>query len=227
LARADLCVCHPSEHHESIARVAIGLGRTWAKGEEVTMRQITTAQYGVIISTVAIFISCGSLYLSKLSFDLSSAKDQRELMDKMPAIDVQLNPAGVSNAAMMIVITNRADINVAPLDITVEHSFEIGDLYLSSAQQSIDLLKSSLSLSPIGTIAPKGVGKLKASVSGVTDGKYNSFTPGLEMQFAVRIRFADDQDTIKTFTFTRRILPPLAAEPCPPAWTLAPRPSGC
>jgi hypothetical protein len=86
------------------------------KGEEVTMRQITIAQYAAIVSTVAIFISCGSLYVSKLSYDLSSAKDQRELRDKMPAIDLQVTPAGVSSATVTIMITNRADINVAPLD---------------------------------------------------------------------------------------------------------------
>jgi hypothetical protein len=133
----------------------------------------------------------------------------------------------VSSAAVTIVITNRSDINIAPLDITVEHSFEAGELYLSSAQQSGDLLKSSLSLARIGSIAPKAVGKLKAWVSGVTDGKADSFIPGLELVFDVRIRFADEQDTIKTIPITRRILPPLAAEPCPPTWTLAPRPPGC
>jgi hypothetical protein len=131
----------------------------------VTVRQFTTAQYAAIVSTVAFFVSCGSLYVSKRSYDLSAAKDEREIMDKMPAIDVQVRPAGGSSASVTISIINRADINIAPLDITVEHSFEIGDLYLSSAQQSIDLLKSALSLSPIGTIAPKGIGTLKARVA--------------------------------------------------------------
>jgi hypothetical protein len=184
-------------------------------------------QTTTVISMIALGISSMSLVFSKLSYDLSTAKEQREIRDKMPAIDVQVIPAGVSSAAVTIVITNRADINIAPLDITVEHSFEIGDLYLSSAQQSLDLLKSSLSLSSIGTIAPKGVGKLKARASGVTNGKDDTFRPGLELQFDVRIRFADEQDTIETFTVARRILPPLAAEPCPPSFTLAPRPPGC
>jgi hypothetical protein len=191
------------------------------------MRQFIAKHYGAIISLVGAAIGGVSLYVSTLSYDLNSAKDQRELRDKMPAIDVQLNPAGMSSAAVTIAITNRADINIAPLDITVEHSFEAGELYLSSAKQKVDLLKSSLSLAPIGSIAPKGVGKLKAWVSGVTDGKEDSFTPGLELVFDVRIRFADEQDTIKTIPITRRILPPLAAEPCPPTWTLAPRPPGC
>src|ERR1700687_462574 len=155
------------------------------------MRQFNTVHYGVIVSTAAIFISCGSLYLSKLSYDLSSTKEQRELSDKMPAIDLQVTPAGVSSAAVTISITNRSDINIAPLDIMVEHSFEVGDLYLSSAEQSLDLVKSSLSLFSMGTIAPKGVGKVKARVSGVTDGKDEKFAPGLGLQFDVRIRFAD------------------------------------
>jgi hypothetical protein len=97
------------------------------------------------------------LYISKRSLDLSAAKDERELRDKEPAIDVQVRPAGVSTASITISMLNRADVNITPLDIMVEHSFEIGDLYLSSAKQSANLLKSSLSLSPMGTIAPKAL----------------------------------------------------------------------
>jgi hypothetical protein len=134
---------------------------SWRAISRMRMPKFTTAHYAAITSTIAVFVSFGSLYLSKLSYDLSSAKDQRELMDKIPAIDVQVTPAGVSSASVTISIINRADTNIAPLDITVEHSFEIGNLYLSSGQQSLDLLKSSLSLSPIGTIAPKGVGQVK------------------------------------------------------------------
>jgi hypothetical protein len=188
---------------------------------------ITAPRYAALVSTIAFFVSCGSLYVSKLSYDLGAAKQQREIEDEMPAIDVQMRPDGVATASATISIINRSNINIAPLDITAEHSFEIGDLYLSSPQQSLDLLKTSLNLSPIGTIAPKGVGKLKARISGVTDGKDDTFTPGLELQFHVRVRFADEQDTIKTFPVTRRISAPLAAEPCPPSFTLAPRPPGC
>jgi hypothetical protein len=114
-------------------------------------------QAATILSVIAIGISGASLIYSKRSYDLSAAKDERELMDKMPAVDVQVTPAGASSATVTIAITNRGDINIAPLDITVEHSPEIGDLYLSSAQQSVDRLKSSLSLLPIGTITPKAV----------------------------------------------------------------------
>lgn len=195
--------------------------------ESRSMRQISTAQYGAIVSTVAFIVACGSLYVSKLSYDLSSAKDQRELAEKEPAVDIQLRPSGASSAGVIISIFNRADINITPLDITVAHSFEIGNLYLSSAEQSVDQLKSSLNLSSMGTIASKGVGTLKARVSGVTDGKEDSFTPGLGLQFVVRLRLADEKDSIKTFSVIRRILPPLATEPCLPSWTLGPRPVGC
>jgi hypothetical protein len=170
------------------------------------MRQFTTAQYAAIVSTVAFFVSCGSLYVSKRSYDLSAAKDERELRDKMPAIDVQVRPDGVAAASATISIINRADINIAPQEIAVEHSFEIGDLYLSSPQQSVDKLKSTLSLSPMGTITPKGTSTLKARVSGVTDGKEDSFTPGLELQFSIRIQFADEEDTVKTIRIVRRIV---------------------
>jgi hypothetical protein len=187
----------------------------------------TTARFAAIISIIALLVSFRSLHIAELSYDLSATKDQRELMDKLPAIDVQVRPDGATSAAMTISIANRGGINIKPLDITAEHSFEAGELYLSSAQQSIDRLKTSLSLASMGTIAPKGIGVLKARLSGATDGKDDRFVPGLELRFAVRVRFADEQDNIRNFTVVRRILPPLAAEPCPPGWTLAPRPPGC
>jgi hypothetical protein len=148
-------------------------------------------------------------------------------MDKLPALDVQVRPDGATSAALTISIANRGDIRIVPLDITAEHSFEAGELYLSSAQQNIDRLKTSLSLAAMGTIAPKSIGTLKARLSGATDGKDGRFVPGLELRFAIRIRFADEQDTVEIFPVVRRILPPVAAEPCPPSFTLAPRPPGC
>jgi hypothetical protein len=127
--------------------------------------QLTTAQYAAVISTVAFFVSCGSLYLAKLSYDLSAAKDQRELRDKMPAVDVQIRPAGIATASVAISIINRAEINIAQQDITVEPSLEGGEFYFSNAQQSVEKLKSSLSLLPMGTIPPKGVGTISATLS--------------------------------------------------------------
>jgi hypothetical protein len=168
--------------------------------------KFTTAHYAAVLSTFAILMSGGGLYVSKLSYDLSALKDDREVRDKMPAVDVQIRPAGASSASVVISIINRADINIAPLEIKVEHSFEAGDLYLSSAQQSVDKLQSSLSLKSMGTIAPKGLGTMKATLSGLTDGKWDSLAPGLELQFTLRIRFADDQDTIQPFSIVRRII---------------------
>jgi hypothetical protein len=119
---------------------------------------------------------------------------------------VQIRPTGASSASVVISIINRADVNIAPLDLRAEHSDEAGDLYLSSSQQSIDKLQTSLNLQAMGTIAPKGTGAMKAILSGVTDGKWDSLTPGLELQFTLRIRFADDQDTIQPFSIVRRII---------------------
>lgn len=188
---------------------------------------VTTARYGVMTTSLALLVSAGGLYLAKLSYDQNAAKDEREVRDTVPAIDVQVRPDGVATASLIISIMNRAAINISPLDIRVEHSDVVGDLYLSSSQQSLDRLKSSLSLSSMGTIAPKGSVQLKGRLSGPTDGKDDSFTPGLEFQFHVRIRFADELDTVRTFPITRRILPPAAAEPCPPSFVLGPRPPGC
>jgi hypothetical protein len=174
------------------------------------MAKFTAAHYSAIISTVALIASGGSLYVGKLSYDLSTAKSEREIEDKMPAVDIQIRPRGASAASLVISIINRADINIAPLSLTVEHSVEAGVLYLSSAQQSLDNLQSTLDLKAMGTIAPKDTGTLKATLAGATDGKWDSLTPGLELEFTVRIRFADQQDTVEQRSIVRRILPPLA-----------------
>ena len=110
---------------------------------------------GTPLSTAALFVSFGSLYLAKLSYDLSAAKDQREIRDGMPAIDVQIRPAGVATASVTISIFNRAEINILPQDVTAEPFLQAGEFYFSSAQQGIDKLKSSLSLLPMGTVAPE------------------------------------------------------------------------
>jgi hypothetical protein len=167
-------------------------------------------QTATIVSVVALAVSCGSLYVSKRSYDLSAARDQREIEEKMPAVDIQVRPLGASSASLVISIINRADLNITPLSLTVEHSFEAGELYLSSAQQNFDSLRSTLDLKTMGTIAPKGTGTLMANLAGATDGKSDSLTPGLELEFTVRIRFADQQDTVEQQTVVRRILPPLA-----------------
>jgi hypothetical protein len=134
---------------------------------------------------------------------------------------------GATSAALTISIANRGDINIVPLDIRAEHSFEAGELYLSSAQQSANRLKTSLSLTSMGTIAPKGVGNLKARLFGATDGKDDRFVAGLELRFDIRIRFSGMEDNIRTFSVVRQILPPTAREPCPPSWTLVPRAPDC
>lgn len=166
----------------------------------------TLAHYAAVVSTVAIVLSGGSLYVAKRALDLSLIRDQRELQDKKPAIDLQLRPTGVSTLSVTVEIINRSDINIVPLDIVAEHSFEAGDLYLSNAQQSTDKLSSSLSLRSMGTIAPKGRATAKATLAGVTDGKFEQFRPGLELEFTVRVRFADQQDTVEETTIVRRIL---------------------
>jgi len=134
-----------------------------AKGKKMAWR---FPQAATVFSMIAIAISAASLMYSKRSYDLSAARDERELTDKLPAIDVQVRPDGATSAALTISIANRGDVNLAPLDITAEHSFEVGELYLSSAQQSADSLKTSLSLASMGTVPPKGVGTLKARLSG-------------------------------------------------------------
>jgi hypothetical protein len=181
----------------------------------MTWRQLTLAHYAAVVSTIAILVSGGSLIYTKLSYDLNAAKEERELRDKEPAIDIQMRPLGASAASLVISIINRADINIAPLSLEVENSLEAGTLYLSSAQQSLDKLRTSLSLQTMGTIAPKGTGTVKATLAAATDGKSDRLTPGIELEFNVRIRFADQRDTIVAIPVVRRILPPLAERPQP------------
>jgi uncharacterized membrane protein YhfC len=49
-------------------------------------RRFTTAHYAAIVSTLAFAISAGSMIYAKRSYDLSVARDQRELMDKKPEL---------------------------------------------------------------------------------------------------------------------------------------------
>jgi hypothetical protein len=132
--------------------------------------RFTLAGYAAVLSTVAITLSIGSVIYTKRSYDLSVAKDQREIQDKVPAVDIQIRPRGASAASFAISIINRADLNITPLSLRVEHSVEAGELYLSSTQQSLDKLSSALDLKPMGTIAPKGNAKLEGILAGATDG---------------------------------------------------------
>jgi hypothetical protein len=175
----------------------------------VNWRQFRLDHYAAVLSTVAIILSGGSFIYTKQAYDLSVAKDQRELKDKQPAIDVQLRPAGLSNLSVTISIVNRADVDISPLDIVSENSIEAGTLYFSNDRQSIDKLSSSLSLTSMGQIVPKGRSTVKATLSGITDGKFEQFHPGLELEFTVHTRFADQQDTVAEIPIVRRILPPL------------------
>jgi hypothetical protein len=182
----------------------------------MTERKFTTAHYAAIVSTLAFAISIGSLIYAKRSYELSFARDQRELMDKKPAIDIQMRPQAVSVLSVTISILNRSDVNISPLDIVAHPSIEAGELYFSSDRQSVDKLNSSLSLTPMGIIAPKGNGTIKATLSGVTDGKTERFRPGLELQFSVRTRFADQQDAVEQSSIVRRILPATGSPPLRP-----------
>jgi hypothetical protein len=87
------------------------------------------AHYAAVVSTIAIILSGGSLIYTKLNYDLSAAKEERELQDKEPAIDIQIRPLGASVASLVISIINRADFNIAPQSIEVENSLEAGTLY--------------------------------------------------------------------------------------------------
>jgi hypothetical protein len=92
------------------------------------------------VSTVAFVVSLGSLYVAKLSYDFSVAKEMREIQEKQPAVDLQINPRNASAATFALSIINRSETNIVPLSMRVEHSLEAGKLYLSSSQQSLEKL---------------------------------------------------------------------------------------
>lgn len=171
-----------------------------------SIAKFTTAHYAATVSSIALLFSAGSLYVSKLSYDLSADREAREIQDKAPAIDLQVTPNNfASSADLTVSIFNRGDVNLAPQDLTVLHSFECGEFYISNRHQSVGKLKSSVSLLPMGTIAPRATGLMKVIVSGVTDGKDDCFRTGFDLEFVVRVRFGDRQDTFQTFPITRHV----------------------
>jgi hypothetical protein len=167
--------------------------------------KITIERWTAIIATLGLLATGGSFYFAKRSYDLNAVKDDREISEKQPAVDVDIRPSGASSASVTISILNRTVSSIAPLDITVLPSLEAGEFYFSNAKQSVDKLRSSLSLRAMGTLAPSATGTMKATLSGVTDGKDDNLTPGVELQFTIRIRLTDNRDTLRTFDIVRRI----------------------
>ncbi len=171
--------------------------------------------YAGILSAIAIVVSGGSLYVAKLSYDFTVAKELREVREKQPLFDLQITPRGASAAALTLSILNRSETNIFPRSMRVEASIEAGELYLSTRQQSIDKLSSTLDLQSMGSIAPKGTAKLNGVLAGATDGKSDSLSPGLELHFTFTLRYGDQKDTIQQIDVVRNILPPVADHPRP------------
>jgi hypothetical protein len=167
----------------------------------------TTAHYTAIVSTLAFFASgVVGVYFTKLGHDLNIRKEEREQREKEPTVDIDVRPnRNASSADITISILNRGETMIAPQDIIVLPSLEWGEFYFSGPGQSLDLLKSTLSLRPMGTILPKAVGTVKGIVAGVTDGKDDSFKFGVELQFVVRIRLGDEQGTVQLYPLLRRV----------------------
>jgi hypothetical protein len=167
----------------------------------------TTAHYTAIVSTLA-FLASGivGVYFTKLGHDLNLRKEEREQREREPTVDIDVRPnRRASSAEITISILNRGEIVIVPLDITVLPSFEWGEFYFSGPGQSLDGLKSTLSLGSMGTLLPKAAGKVQGIVAGVTDGKDDSFKSVVELQFIVRIRLGDEQGAVKFFPMVRRV----------------------
>lgn len=177
-------------------------------GDLSEKRKFSAAHYAAVVSTIALIVSGGGLLFTKRAYDLAAAKDERELLEREPVVDVQVTPNGKARSAdLTIYIFNRGDINLVPQDITALHLLEHGDLYLSSRRQSVDKLSTSLSLRSMGVIAPKSAATATATVSGVTDGKDDWPTNGVDVTFTIRMRLANHSETLKTMNVTREIKP--------------------
>ena len=167
----------------------------------------TVAHYTSLIATLA-FLSGGvaGLYYTKLAYDLNVTKDDRERNAKEPNVDIDIRPGRSASAAdFTLTILNRSEIQIAPQDITVLRDFDWGDFYLAGPGQSIDALKSTLSLRSMSTIPPNSTVTFKGVVAGVTDGKVDSYKTGVNLQFIVRLRLSDTQGTIRVFPMFRHV----------------------
>lgn len=171
--------------------------------------------YAGLLSAIAIVVSGSSLYVAKLSYDFGVAKELREVQEKQPIFDLQIIPRGASAAAFTLAILNRSETAILPRSMRVEPSVEAGELYLSTRQQSIDKLSSTLDLQSMGSIAPKSTAKLNGVLAGATDGKSDSLTPGLELHFTFTLRYGDQNDTIQKIDVVRNILPAVTDRPRP------------
>ena len=99
--------------------------------------KLPNMRIATILSVLAIVISASSHMVSKLPFGLSATKDQREISEQLPAVDLQIIPAGAAPASVTISVRNRGDVNVAPQDITVPPSLEQGEFYFAGRRPAI------------------------------------------------------------------------------------------
>jgi len=99
--------------------------------------KLPNMRIATILSVLAIVISASSHMVSKLPFGLSATKDQREISEQLPAVDLQIIPAGAASASVTISVRNRGEVNVAPQDITVPPSLEQGEFYFAGRRPAI------------------------------------------------------------------------------------------
>jgi hypothetical protein len=167
------------------------------------------ASAALAVSIVAVAISSGSMFYTKQSYDLNAARDKREQAAKLPAIDVHIVPRAAPEEILVeLQITNRADINIAPQAVTISAvngvAFTIpGPIIIGQTGigQPPPRTLSAFSLLEMGSLAPGKSATLKLTAAA----KEPPFPIGMEVQFAISIRFADEQDTVQEFRYVRRI----------------------
>jgi hypothetical protein len=168
-------------------------------------------QTSEIISCVALVVSvlawATTGYYSKRGYDLNVARDQREQRARRPAIDIRMSPAqNPLDVSLDVSITNRSDINIAPQAISVlAHpipGFDAGAGPLSIGKEGASEISTPTAwLLDMGTIKPGDTGSIKLAVRA----QMPPFPTGMELQFNVDIRLADEQDSVEQYAVIRRI----------------------
>jgi hypothetical protein len=146
-------------------------------------------------------------YYSKRAYDLNAARDQREQRSKRPAIDIQMRPSqNPVDVLLDVSITNRSDINISPQVITISApptaGFDSGIGSLTIGKTGVGEITSPVAwLLEMGPIKPGASGSINLTVRA----KSPPFPTGTELQFAVWVRLADEQDSVEQYRVIRRI----------------------
>ena len=159
------------------------------------------------IALAALIVSLLSAGATWRGYELNLARDQRELRSKRPAIDIRMIPSkNPVDITLNVSITNRSDINITPQAIKVSSQptigFDSGIGALAIGKAAIGEITSPVAfLLEMGTIKPGQSREIALTARA----KSPPFPTGMELQFTVAIRLADEQDSVEEYSLIRRV----------------------